>query len=665
MTEENLFNFRIYGDNIIECERALALVAESLHAKVEYANGPIYAPICRLLENDKIVGTTRLLPGYGKWGVDIQEILKKNGAPLREATDAIVTKVTSDNKEEILFAIEYCNALPAGNNAWQRMGRAIACASTNIPYLYFAEIGGIELDEKRKPKAPRFPNPVIPFSYITLGKNYGSLTVPIYSTSPSSPKNVKQQFSQTFGLDEGVELVKGIILQEDIAKVLEVLILKNLELVNLLSSNRKRGDTLTKKEWKEFLDLNEDKRLHWLETKNKKWSKKSSEKVLKSATNTFRKLLRLIEKESLSVGGGDIPICLIPSKKRKELSQKINSLYNGKIDEAFVNWIAEKETPLVIVWITGFKPKGEDSRPDRGLVPMARMLLVPDVEILSIVYGPGKKEMWDLLIKSYTDLAEQNGLWEAILNLSDAVLSDSATAPKSPICILTSRKRSVTKEKIDFPVSNLQTSFSEQDVDSSIHFLFSRFPFEGVFECMCNPPGGDWSGLSFFDFSNDIEYRWTSLPRVSKSNGKRPDHVIEIKIDKDTTLLLSLESKDNSSDFEKDIGTRLNTYTRDLIESTPTIKRKTTGTWEAVPEKEKIKENIVYCSGGAFCFKNFNEIRDTFARGGFDIILALEFLSAREKVELHVKTNDKAKHLLSLFTQMEKNLNNKLEVQIH
>ena len=44
---------------------------------------------------------------------------------------------------------------------------------------------------------------------------------------------------------------------------------------------------------------------------------------------------------------------------------------------------------------------------------------------------------------------------------------------------------------------------------------------------MCNPPGGDWSGVTLLDFGSGAEYRWTSLPRVSGKDGKRPDHVIE------------------------------------------------------------------------------------------------------------------------------------------
>lgn len=86
---------------------------------------------------DKEIFEIELLGGHDRWNVNFNTELTKYGAPLREATDAYITKVSKDSKtEELLLAIEFCNALPAGNNAWQRNGRAVTCAEIGIPYFY-------------------------------------------------------------------------------------------------------------------------------------------------------------------------------------------------------------------------------------------------------------------------------------------------------------------------------------------------------------------------------------------------------------------------------------------------------------------------------------------------------------------------------------------------
>ena len=100
-----MLKFRIHGDNIIECERVLELVALSLETKPKYMDSPIYVPIYNLMKKEGIIGQVQLFPGYDKWGINIQDILKNKGAPLREATDAIVT-VYLDKEEEILFSID-------------------------------------------------------------------------------------------------------------------------------------------------------------------------------------------------------------------------------------------------------------------------------------------------------------------------------------------------------------------------------------------------------------------------------------------------------------------------------------------------------------------------------------------------------------------------------
>lgn len=161
---------RIHGDNIVECERTLKMLSEALGSQYTPLDSPLYFPKYSILTNNCIY-SIELLSGHARWsGIDLGAIIHTFGRKLRETADAYITEI-ADNQENVLLAIEYCSALPAGNNAWQRNGRALANVFANVPYLYYAEIGGIELAENRQPKAPRYPNPAVPFSYISISNN--------------------------------------------------------------------------------------------------------------------------------------------------------------------------------------------------------------------------------------------------------------------------------------------------------------------------------------------------------------------------------------------------------------------------------------------------------------------------------------------------------------
>ena len=656
-------NIRIHGDNILECERTLHLLALSLNSKAEYQDSPIHNPIYLIVDKEgKNKLLLQLFPGYNRWGVNIYGELQKLGAPLREATDSILTRVIN-NKEEIIFSIEYCNALPAGNNAWQRTGRALTSASLDIPYIHVSDIGGIELDSDRNQKAARFPNPIIPFSYITLGKNYNSLTLPIYLPSPTISPNTKKIFGDVFGSKELLDLIANLIRGKNNQEIVDTIVNKNLEVVNLLSSNRKRKDTLRGNEWSEFLDFKSSiDRLYWIEKKDLDWKKKNSGKV--TITPSFAKLLEISKKfNTISVGAGDIPICLIPPKSRKYFVKELKNIYGDSLDGNFLEWFSKEDMPLVIIWITGFKPRGDDSRPDRGLVPLARMLLGPEAEMISIVYGPANKKMWKILKEDPKKLAIQNGLWESVINLSDALLVDSTTCDYSPFGTLINRNKKISKGRIELPLSKKVTKFSEQDVDSVIHFIFTNHKEPNIFESMCNPPGGDWSGLSIKNLSDNIEYRWTSLPRVSKTEGKRPDHVIQYAT-KDGNFLFSIESKETPNSFGENIGPRLNRYTQDLLSNPPTAIRTKDTSWGLHKGVNKLKDKMTYVSIGAFRFRKLEELDSVMKEGKFDLVLGLEFKS-NDKVLIHLKTINKENPFIEILKKLVDSFKLRLEVKVY
>jgi len=512
----SLTTLRIHGDNIIECERGLHLIANAFGAELKLTASPLYMPRYELICNGTVLFQVDLLVGYARWGINIQDIFQAHGAPLREATDVIVTRLLPhESQERILLAVEFSSALPAGNNAWQRNGRALACASIGVPYLYFTEIGGVELDTNRAIKAPRFPNPIVPFSYLTTSKMYGVLCLPVYLPSPSTSAKIYDQFQIAIGVDEVANIVKHILEDKLTANSYETLAQKATAMVKILSNARRSVDTLRSHEWTEFLNLDTGlQKANWLEQHALTWSKKRAEKV--EVTETFAKLEQIFEQLKVSsIGASTIPICLLSANERLNFAKQLGLLYGNKIEVSFKEWLTSN-SPLVIVWITGFKPRGDDSRPDRGLVPLARMLMGSDIDILTIVSGPAKPEIWQLLMENHAELATQNGLWESILNLSNALLVDSPTLTYCPLTLLLHQVRQQPLQKpIYFDATSTVANFSEHDVDTVIHLLFSDHSPEGVFEAMCNPPGGDWSGLSLLSFHTNEIFRWTSLPRVS------------------------------------------------------------------------------------------------------------------------------------------------------
>ena len=176
---------------------------------------------------------------------------------------------------------------------------------------------------------------------------------------------------------------------------------------------------------------------------------------------------------------------------------------------------------------------------------------------MTYIYGPMIEHNFDALQNSPEYLADSNGFWRSILSLSNYVALDvpvltrnSASAYDAEVLFDTSelKRRYIgqvpDEDKLTQDAfSSIPQSFHEDDVDTGIHFLFSHLLHEVCFEGMCNPPGGDWSGLSVL--YGDSEVRWLSLPRESKAiDGKRPDHVLELFGVFDCPVLLSIESKE-------------------------------------------------------------------------------------------------------------------------
>ncbi|MFW5871682.1 MAG: hypothetical protein ACOCUT_01110 [bacterium] len=658
---------RIHGDNIIECERALALITLAYKGKLISNSNNIIVPSYTIQTKGKEILEVELFSGHDRWNVNFNTEFTKYGAPLREATDAYITKVSKDCKsEELLLAIEFCNALPAGNNAWQRSGRAVTCAEIGVPYFYFAEIGGVELDSDRKVKAPRFPNPIVPFSYLTSSKSLNVVCIPIYEAHPAITDELRKKFIHIFGKDASLNLLKSIIEQSQTDNAMDILIEKGTTLVKILSNDRKRVDTFRALEWDEFLKISSgQKKAEWIKNNPNKqiWRKKSSDKLY--VTKTFETLLtKTQELNLLSIGAKEIPICLVANGNIKKFASLLKEIYpSDKINE-LANKIEEKNKPLIIVWITGFKPRGDDSRPDRGLVPLARMLFGNDIDILTIVYGPAGKQTWKAFKENTSKLATVNGLWQAIMNLSNYVLADSATSEYGVLTSIISRDLERKSVKVVFNAAKPTGNYGEHDVDTAIHTLFSRQMTANIFESMCNPPGGDWSGISYFDFSDLTEYRWTSLPRVSSIKAKRPDHIIQLYTKKESSFLV-IESKNNAKDLDENIGIRLTEYVKALFKIAPTAYKKNKQDWESFIGKKSPLITFPSYSGGAFVYKNLDEMKNEMQKGKLDFIFAFEFSNDGTETIGHLLLSEKCQFLNRVFTAIVSQFNSSFKIKIY
>jgi hypothetical protein len=634
---------RIHGDNIVECERTLLLLSQAFGKEVRLMpESSLYMPVYELRINEKEALQIDLLAGHGRWGVDMAAALMNNGGVLRESADSYITEIIN-GKEQILLAMEYCSALPAGNNAWQRNGRAYSSILAGVPYLYYAEIGGVELDENRAVKAPRFPNPVVPFSYLTTTKRMSAFCVPVYTTHPSITDTLNNKFQSVFGYSDSLEIVKGVILKTDFSKAVTTLIQKALSLVTLLANERRATDTLRNTEWANL--LNAQSSGEWLKENSARliWKKKTVDKV--QVSNTFKQLFAsVLAFDCLTIGAKYLPICIIPDNRRTDFEALLKRLY-PKMQFAF-----DKTKQLAIIWVTGFKPRGDDSRPDRGLTPLARMILGNDTDILTVVYGPAKQSTWQAFIKSPVQIAIDNGLWQSILNICNYVLIDSVTCNEK-LFYKTNAKQKENPAPIVFPYQKPNIAFSEHDTDSAIHQIFSRKEQYEVYESLCNPPGGDWSGISYFE-NNENEYRWTSLPRVSAVGGKRPDHIIQV-MGKTKNIFLSIESKQKGKDLEDNIGVNLKTYINDLFQNLPTAYKTAVQDWRLFDKDKLSIKQYSIISIGAFIYSNDTDLQTQLQRGKLDIVFAFafEFEFGKETV-LHILSNTSGNLIKDLLEQI-------------
>lgn len=557
--------FCVYGDNIVECERMAKLIATAIKPSATSVIGNPTAPQYVFTTASGNV-TVSMYPGFGRWSNDIIRHIRSYGGILREAPDIVLTR-TDGKFETPTLAVEFCSALPAGNQAWQRSGRAYSTAKAGVPYLFITEIGGYELDASRNKKAPRMPNPAIPFSYFSFAAVSGSQMSIAYLMNPGADDRNKSLYANSACGHDLSDYLRTFILGGDSKPSLAKLNAHLLDFVLKLALSKKSGH-LTSSKWGAIAEhiLSRHDTTAIVEASDFPWKKKISIPTTKTFSKLFSTCLSLCR----GVASCDLPFCIVPKERIAQFHDTLLHIY-GEAAQRFSS-IRSLGRDMAVCWYAGFKPKGDDARPDRGVLPLVRMLLGDDIPVTTVIYGPAPAIMTERLENNPAALMALNGLWESTLQLSDFVVCDSTRA-KHPV--LQTGKMQEIRDRKDNAVITMPANskhfpeddfIGENDVDTILHVIFAHLLQGKCHELMCNPPGGDWSGISFFD--GGTEFRWLTLPRVSTEGFKRPDHVVQVG-----DIVLSIESKDYLSNLENAIGPRLNGYCRELFKSQPSCRR--------------------------------------------------------------------------------------------
>lgn len=263
--------YRIHGDNIVECERILSMILSEIDiiSFSKYLSSPstIALNLIFTYYGWKYEWFIELLPGFNKagrarWAGDIFKPLRDNGSFLDETPDAIITEVLG-NEEHLLCAIEFCSALQAGNQAWQRSGRAFSTGRTGCPYLYIVDFVKYELDPiTRDRKNLRFPNAAVPYSYINFSKNSKNFVAQAYVKSESFDKyndSMLRNFDENnFSENDLRRYIVKKMAHLDTYDEESNILRKNFNVVCFLSELSNSNKNFSKKEWNEVYSKEDD-----------------------------------------------------------------------------------------------------------------------------------------------------------------------------------------------------------------------------------------------------------------------------------------------------------------------------------------------------------------------------------------------------------------------
>lgn len=172
--------FRVYGDNILETELIIHWIKRGKNIENVDIEGtedrPIYVFEDSMAECRFAI---QLCPGYERW--DISPIEGK----FSEKPDIVMTHIEENGEESnIILAIESCDAVQAGNQAWQRFRRAMDASDNQIPYIYLLPLVDWEhTKDGRELKNPRYQSAQITWGQLSLCSERGAPSLQVYKLS--------------------------------------------------------------------------------------------------------------------------------------------------------------------------------------------------------------------------------------------------------------------------------------------------------------------------------------------------------------------------------------------------------------------------------------------------------------------------------------------------
>ncbi|WP_210140041.1 MULTISPECIES: hypothetical protein [unclassified Staphylococcus] len=635
-------HLNIYGDNIIECERALEIFIEGISLNesndlmVTWDLKNFICPSVHVVGSKEYIFTLYSGVNKNRWNVDVySKFLTDKGGLLAEGADALVT-VIKNEKEEALVAFEFSNALPAGNNAWQRSGRSLSFSQAKIPYIYVAELGGNELNKDGSVKSMRLPNSTLVLSYILNSIRRQIPNAIVYRISPVATEDTKSKFENIINNHNLQNLSYNIINEIDYDTIIKEIIKNNYEMYRMISKKDERFER------KDFINLSkselESVLINDIKELSIPWKKRLGNRS--KYGNKFLNFNDILAQYAISIfSRNSLPFSLLPKEKIESFINDYKSSDNCSKD--LLDYLEKnRNDDIVFCLVNGFKPGGEDSRPDRGLIPFVRMLMGDETLVITVVFGPVPEyHMNAFKNKDYNKIMSSNGLFSSIMGQSNYTLILSPEEKEEAFSSENVVKVEKKQMKYD-TISKMPKVFTEMDVDTVIHLLFTK-KFNSVFESFCNPPGGDWSGISLIQ--NNIEYRWLSLERAPKDM-KRPDHVLQF-IKEVPNVILSIESKDNKSSLiksEKEVGPKMIKYLYNLKNKNVNAERyfSTSGIYTQSVKKIS-KENFEYKTGVAYIEKDMNYLnRNEFIKikdnCEVDFVLAFKFVKIKDEVEVNL-----------------------------
>ncbi|MEJ5998768.1 hypothetical protein [Corynebacterium sp. H130] len=614
--------------------------------KVSYASNSVIEIKTNIMINDFIEEVRfQLFPGFNKskrarWNVDVFDQLRQEGSILDETPDALITILDeSEDTEEILCGLEFCSALQAGNQAWQRSGRAFSIMRAGCPYLYIVDFVKYELDSMRNRKALRMPNPLVPFSYTQAAKDSDVFVAQVFvraeEFNPDDP-SLRDFDESIFGHVELGEYLANLVTGHETEDQENRLKEKNIKAVNFFAKKTRKGSGFSVEDW-EFISENHVSIVEQAILQKLPWAKKVAQKSLSKKT---KKMIEICSNFAVGLGATNLPFALVPEDQVESFLKKLER--EGIARRDVLSESIDTTSDLVICLVKGFKPRGDDARPDRGVLPLIAMLLGENFNILTYIYGPITEKRFFDLRNNPKSVAAESGFWKVFLSLSNAIIIDSPEVgnPNRYLQgIVGSRElknmylSKGSDDRVSFPAVSIDAqSIHEDDVDAVLHVAFSNLPEISRFEGLCNPPGGDWSGLSLR--VDDLESRWLSLPRVSAQvQGKRPDHVVQLFPEDGAPFILSVESKDRSKDLEPNVGNSLVRYIVHLVQYLPSASRLGSGDWAIAKDLAAINsESIV--SGAAYIASNTDDLHLLGTKTQCDVFFALSYQQDEWLVEV-------------------------------